>query len=333
MKYANIITKGLLLISLFTLGQTSLADEIVRPNTAAQVQNSLDEQRLSQAQVIDLFDSSKQTAKATSDLEYFAGLNVAPPPSNEGLPSPTNSDEQGDISSIINNAYSSADLIAQALQERQNMPLGQRIQYLEERATDIIRISANRPTEILLRLTLNRSVDLTHHILPIMGYNTEELARELANFYRENFEMAASFGNNKIGVESRFTTGDQDESGVAHFLRTVSIAEYGYAYANLMWNYSLGLSSGGSKAVILMRMLGYLGWDFNADLRRREKPIAQTIADIYLLQHSPLYQRILNTLASGNEPTQNDTAELRSRIFSIKEKIPARLQEVAQNRR
>lgn len=288
------------------------------------VATSLQQQRLDQGQVADLFDSRARAQQPVTDLGYFAGLKVNPPPSSEGIPSVVSPNQQSGYD-VMRDAYSSVDLIERALRERQTMPIGERLRFMTEQAGNIIAVSGERPTEILLRLTLNRSVDVFNHIRPIAGRNTESVARYLANFYRENFELAASFGNNKIGVDSRLTL--PVEYTTADFLKHLSIAEYGRMYASLLWRYSADLTSDSAKAVLLMRLVNYLGWDCNADLRRRERPIAQTIADIYELQHGHLYNNLLRTLAAGYEPSSSDLAQFRRRVYTILERLPSRFQE------
>jgi hypothetical protein len=49
-----------------------------------------------------------------------------------------------------------------------------------------------------------------------------------------------------------------------------------------------------------------------------------TIADIYLLQHSSLYNRILARFANNQEPSQAEVAQLRSRVLQIMLSIPER---------
>ncbi|MCM2322453.1 MAG: hypothetical protein NDJ90_04245 [Oligoflexia bacterium] len=280
------------------------------PRSVNDVTQSLDSQVLSREMVADLLNSTAEApAQPFSDLERF-------------LPRPGQG--PGMTEERLAGAYTAAELIAVALEEKDTFPFEERIEFLKEQAGRIIEVSGDRPTELLLRLTLGRSVDVTSHVLPIAGRNSAYVTRLLANFLRENFELAAGFGNNPMAVSSRFKSGGRTDT--AEFLRKVSIAEYGRVYATLLWRYSQDLSSDSSKAVLLMRLLGYLGWDFNADLRRRERPIAQTIVDIYSLQHGELYQRILGTMRDGREPAQEDVAQLRRRTYTILERIPARLQ-------
>ena len=308
--------------------QALAADRPAYPETQQQALQSLESQRLTRADIESAFNVNvPEPTDTISDLQYFATTKVRPPVTNEGIPNMRGTLEGDDINSIIQNAYSPAELAANALHDRERYPMGQRILFLQDEAKNIIIASGTRPTDILLRITLNRYVDTLSHVLPSMGRNTEMVAQQLSNFGRENFERAAAFGNNRVGIESRLAIPQGRDSEVAHFLRKVSTAEFGRIYSDLMFRYSTGLSSDSAKAIMLMRLTGYLGWDFNNDLRRRERPLAQTLADIYKIQHGRTYIQILNTIKMGYEPAQSDVAALRSDIFDLLGKLPARLKE------
>lgn len=336
MKNLNMISKfkkiSLTLLFASTLIPTPralAADMPAYPESKQQALLSLESQRLTRADIESAFNPNMLEPNDTvSDLQYFATVRAMPPVTNEGIPGVGGSLDGDDISGIIQNAYSAAELVGNALRERERFPIGQRILFLQDEAKNIILASNNRPTEMLLRITLNRYVDTLSHVLPSMGRNTEMVAQQLANFGRENFERAAAFGNNRIGMESRLSIPQGKDSNVTSFLRKVSVADFGRIYASLMFRYSTGLSSDSAKAIMLMRLTNYLGWDFNNDLRRRERPLAQTLADIYKIQHGRLYKQILNTIASGVEPSQADVAALRSDVFELLQKLPSRLKEV-----
>ncbi len=301
--------------------QNVTVNVIVKPRNAAETLRSLESQILTDNQVGDLLGTNRQSVPV-SDIQLYTKINIPAAISSEGLPSaydnkPIDSDE------LINSAYSSPELITKALDERVDYAMGERLDHFERQSIRIINVSANRKNEEFMRIALNRGVDLVHHILPSYGKNTDEAARHLANFYKQNFEFAASMANNSASMESILS----GQIEMSTYTKTRSIAEFGRMYSNLLWRYSDGLSSQSSKAILLMRLIGYLGWDLNMDLKRNSKPIAKLIADVYELQHSKTYADILKSLKANKEPAAPAVSNLRYKVYKILEEVPARLRE------
>lgn len=224
-----------------------------------------------------------------------------------------------DMADLLDGAYSSIDLIETALSERLTSDYGQRIRDLEALSIEIVQQSGSKPSEKLLRYTLNRARNVVTSILPTVGKNTAELSRLLANFYRQNFELAASFVNNNQTALSAF---DQEQvSEIDLDFDYMHMTEFGRTYALLMWDYTTTLTSSNAKAIILMKLAGFLGHDLYSDLRRRSKPVKQVIADIYRLQQSSLYKGILRSLKNRQEPADRQLDQLRSNLFNIITKL------------
>lgn len=248
----------------------------------------------------------------------LAALRLTPPPSTEGIPQTGELPDPGDV---IQRAYTTASLIQKSIDQAATLPLGQRISFFEEAAARIIRKSAHQPTEQLIRITLNRSVDIANQVLPIAGNNPELIAQWLANFYLESFKLAAMWANNPCLLQSELGL-----ASVSKYLTHVSLAEFGRVYSTLLWRATANMTSDSSKAVMLIKLLGYLGWDFNLDLRRRESGIAEVVADVYEMQNEdPNYQNIVMSLENGNEPSSTDLALLRRKIYTILQSLPGRL--------
>ncbi len=236
-------------------------------------------------------------------------------PTREGLPSPG---DLPDPSENIEAAYTTATLIDLALDRTQVLPLGERISHFEKMASDIVSKSASRPNEEVVRMTLNRSVDVVNAILAVMGQNPSLIAQWTTNFYEENFKLAKMFANNPSQLQQR---GSASFSG---YMTSLSIAEYGRIYSSLLWRFSTSLTSQTSKAIMLMKLVGYLGYDINLDLARDSDSLKEVLADIVnLQQHNANFQRILNQLDENTEPTT--VSLLRSDVYYILQKLPERL--------
>lgn len=236
-------------------------------------------------------------------------------PTREGLPSPG---DLPDPTENIESAYSTATLIDLALDHAQVLSLGERIVHFEKMAAEIVNKSATRPNEEVVRMTLNRSVDVVNAVLNVMGQNPSLIAQWTSNFYEENFKLAKMFANNPTPLQQR------GESVFSSYVACLSIAEYGRIYSTLLWRFSTSLTSQTSKAIMLMKLVGYLGYDINLDLARDSDSLKEVLADIVNLQQKNAnYQRILNQLDENIEPTT--VSSLRSDVYYILQKLPERL--------
>jgi len=244
-----------------------------------------------------------------SDLKKYQRLSL------QGM-----SNNKQDLNHLIEGAYTAVDLIKEVLEESMEYRMGERIPFLLERIPEIIQSSGDRSGEMLLRFTLYRCQDLMGQLLSISGYNYEEIGRWASNFIKEHLKLAAGLGNNNFAITSIFYQETPNPK-----VQIIHTAEYGRIYSQVLWDFSTGLTSNASKAVMLMKLLNFLGRDLNNDLRRRETPIAQSIRDVFRAQHGPEYQRVLQQLKLGLNPTDSMLAALRSKVERVRMNLNQRL--------
>ena len=311
-----------LALATLAVASTAQAGNWTKPKPLSYVTNSLQKQVLSDDEIADILQA-KRPARPVSDLELVARLGVKPPISNEGIPSLARPEVPVGVMPGVDRAV---ELIEPALKERRDLPMGERIDFLSEKAAEIIQFSGQVDPEILMRLTLNRSVDLINHVAPIAGRNPPYLARLFANHLVKTFHRAASYGNNNVGVTSEVFSTSKNTGAIG---RQISLADFGRVHAESVLRFAQDPTfPPEARAIVLMRLLGYLGWDFNTDLLRREPPLARTITEIYRLQHSDLYRRILGAIADGqiNDRTFGpDVAKLLNATAVIVESLEERL--------
>lgn len=237
-------------------------------------------------------------------------------PSREGLPSPG---DLPDPTENLENAYTTTTLIELAIDQAQVLSLGDRIRHYEKMAEQIVAKSAQRSNEETVRMTLNRAVDVVNSILNVMGQNPSLIAQWTANFYEENFKLAKMFANNPSTLMQK---GSLNSSFTYH---VISIAEFGRIYSTLLWRFSTSLTSATSKAIMLMKLVGFLTYDVNLDLARDNESLKEVLADlVHLQEQNANYQKILDQLDANTEPTTVNL--LRSDVYYILQKLPARLQ-------
>jgi len=234
---------------------------------------------------------------------------------NEGLLA--NSPE---LDNLIDDAYTSLDLIDYALESRLEYQYGDRIQFLQEKAKEIVAKSEGKTEELLLRLTLKRTTQIGQGIVTIMGKNNQENLRWLSNFYKDGFEMAASLTNGNYSLISTL----QDVGEYNSEAQYLTSAEFGRRHALRIWNYTSGLSSDATKSVLLVKLVSYLGQDLKNDLRRRVEGIAKSIADVYHLQKSRTYKKVIASLKNNMIPARTDIAKLRRTIYTLIQKMNQR---------
>jgi hypothetical protein len=214
--------------------------------------------------------------------------------------------------------YSTARVIQKALEDAALLPIGEKISHFENSVKKVLATSGTRRHELIARMTLNRAVDTMNTVLPIAGNNPDEVARFVANFYTEAFKLALGFTTNQMHIQSVITF---DE----FYKNNLYIAEYGRMFFTLMYRFSMNANiSDSSKSVLMIKGLGYLGWDLKLDLRAREQMVRETLADIYTLQKEDRnLNSILASMDQGYEPTQSDVNKLRGKIFKILETLPS----------
>ena len=222
---------------------------------------------------------------------------------------------------LLESAYSTSTLLTKSLDESRTLPLGQRIQYFRQAAVRIVQKSGNDPLEEAVRMTLKRSVEISDSAIKIAGENPQVIAQWSANFYKTAFELAVAFANNPCVILTK-----NSPANMGNYLRQTSIAQYGYYFATLLWRNQANLTSDASKAFIMIKMIGYLGKDFNEDVRRRENPYKETIADIYQLQNQDMnYKNILRAFANDESPAASDVSAFRVKEYKAWSSLPAKL--------
>lgn len=248
------------------------------------------------------------------ERESLQRLSMGPSPTQEGIPG---THGIPDPKALTEGAYSTASLLQRAIEEANRIPDdGPRIQHYERMAIRIVRKSGTNPWEQTVRMTMNRAVDVTKGALGIAGNNPELVSAWCANFYRMNFELASAYVNNPNKLE------EGDRSNRQSFAQALSIAEYGRIYAQLLIRASASLTSGSSKAVIRLKLLGFLGWDLNLDLRRADSNLKELLADIFELQTEDQdYSVVLKSLELGEEPNSSSMSRLLSKISIILDRV------------
>lgn len=267
----------------------------------------------------------------SEERKVLLGLSKWSPPTQEGIPG---THALPDPKELVKTAYTPARMIERALENVSTLPMGERVLAFETWSKRIIERSGANPAEQAVRITLNRAVDISNGIIKVLvhdksvseGKSVGEVASRvyelaasyLVNFYVANFQLALSYANNPCILTAQGLT-DVSES-----LSQVSLAEFGRVYSTLLFRFSNSLAmSDTAKAIMLIKLTGYLGWDFNLDLRRREDGLKEILADIYLLQtEDPTYDNILSGLKNRIPPTQSALAQLRSKINLILIRVP-----------
>lgn len=214
---------------------------------------------------------------------------------------------------FFNSAYRSADLIERALEERFEYSYSERASFLSQEALNIIDHSGKRNDEVLLRISLQRTYELGQVIARINGDKDEENNRWLASFYKEGFDFALDLSNsNFMLVSYAYNIPDYDSH-----VNYLTSAEFGRQHALRIWEFSTGLQTDLTKAVLLVKLVSYLAQDLKNDLRRRENHIIKSLADLYHVQQSKIYKEVHRTLMMGESPTKKDLAALRRSIFRV----------------
>lgn len=243
-------------------------------------------------------------------------LNVVPN-IKEGIPE---SHVIPDPKPLISEAYTTATLLQRAIEEAQSLPTdGAKIQHFEMMAKRIVVRSGSNPWEQAIRMAMNRSMDVMNAVLPHAGNNSEFVASWGAQFYEENFELAIALLNNPATLDSRdgANRASRDQKG-GH----LSIAEFGRIYSQLLLRASASLTSGSLKAVLRMKMISFLGWDINQDLRRQDPNLKEILADISALQTEDQdYAAVLHCLTQRQEPDPQNLTQLISKTARILDRV------------
>lgn len=272
--------------------------------------------------IISLILGAASTAQAGSDFSQFVQQIREGEVADEPQSSSDSADEPKN-ETLLASAYSMKTLLVKALDDARSIPLGPRIQFYMQRTELVLQQKYQAPHERYARLALERSHELAKVTLDVAGQNAELVAQWSANFYRTSFELAISLLNNPRAIRS-----SQGASETSDYLKSVSLAQFGYFYSTLLWRNTANVTSDTAKAVMLLRMVHFLGQDFNSDLRRREPRFREVIADIYFLQKEDIsYARVVTALQQMQEPQAADLAALRVKVYKIWTSLASKLSE------
>ncbi len=221
---------------------------------------------------------------------------------------------------FINQAYESVDLINRALSERLDYKIDQRVDFLQGETELIIDHSATRVDELLLRTTLIRTNEIASLVRDVMGDNSAENNRWLANFYLEGLLFAKTIVNaNYILASSTSALWDYDSN-----VQYLTSAQFGRKHALRLWKYSAGLQNDITKALFLVKLVSYLGSDLKNDLRRRQDGIIKSLADVYKLQKSDVSIYIVNCIEQNLSPNRAKLAQYRKAVYNVLQNIKVR---------
>ena len=232
-------------------------------------------------------------------------LSQGVPPSKEGIPG---FDSDAPADDLIQQGYPTSILIRRTIDDAERKPMGRRIMFYELQAQRIIENSGEKANEEATRLVLNRSVDVVQNVIRWAGRNSEMVAQFVAQFYAQNYEIALAYTNSPPP---------------SYVDQTFPRAKVGIYYSRMLFSNHGALISDSAKAIILIKLIGYLGQDLNSDLRRRNDDYRYALLDILNLQKSDeQYQSILNALANKQEPRSSDIAGVRSQVSRILMSLP-----------
>ena len=195
--------------------------------------------------------SNGAVVPSTRTNRVMRQLSQGLPPSREGIPG---FDEEAPADDLIQQGYPTNILIRRTIEEAERKPMGRRIMFYELQAQRIIENSGDKANEEATRLVLNRSVDLVQNVIRWAGRNSEMVAQFVAQFYAQNYEIALAYTNSPPP-----TYVDQ----------TFPRAKVGIYYSRMLFSNHGALISDSAKAIILIKLVGYLGQDINSDLLRR----------------------------------------------------------------
>lgn len=240
----------------------------------------------------------------TRSEQVLRKLSLGIPPSREGIPG---SEAEPDPSDLIQSGYPTSVLIRRTIEQAERKSLGAQIMFYEQQAARIIQNSGELANEEATRLVLNRSIDIVQNIIKWAGLNSEMVAQFAAQFYLQSYHVALAYLNNPPSyVDDVFPR-----------------AKVGIYFSRVIFSNHGALITDSAKAIMLVKLLGYLGQDLNSDLRRRNNEYRYALLDILNLQKDDeQYQNILNSLAAKQEPRSSDLAGLRSQVSRILMSLP-----------
>lgn len=284
-----------------------------------------------------------------TDIAVYEGQNPVIPPRLEGIPIGSVFDSP--IPELQIQYMKAVDELDEVTRMARKVPFGPKLETFEAGVAQILQASQNDDAERLLRITLNRAVDLVHHILPVAGRNPDLIAQSLDVYYERMFDLARAFGNNparlltviplkrgtaeyeaaetaaaaRVLGQDPALEGLSEESKAAlrpHLQRqklanAVHVSEFGRVIAEEMYELSQTLFTDLAQAVILMRIVGYLGYDLLSDPSRAEPGVAKLIVRVHRLQYSPAYAHLLESVRAQVNPDKAQLAFFRGEIVNL----------------
>ena len=283
-----------------------------------------------------------QAPVPSTDQSVINGLRLGAPISQEGLPANGWTNEIPD--ELLFGGYTPAERIELALQDKNDgMARGDWLQTAEGVAREIINDTTPSPQWAFVRIILNRCVDILQLTLPVAGRNTSEVARFYSNFMTRCMHHAAAYSNNNVAItQNRYLPDhpqyvldylkDFEGLGYSDELNTFrSNFAFGQEMTVLFWSLQSGMISESAQGIILLRILGYIGYDTLADARRRHPAIRKMLVDITRIQNSTQFKNVVNSLRSNYEPLQKDVAGLRLKVKRLMDDFGQRVLEVDGN--
>lgn len=243
------------------------------------------------------------TGNKTQAQKVLRKLSYGVPPGIEGVPG---EEEEISADDIMQQDYPLSLFLRETLQEAETRDLGPRLAFYERQVVKVIQ-RGDRPNEEAVRLVLNRSVDVVQNIIKWAGLNSEMIQQYLNQYYAQNFEIALGYANNPPAREEQV------------FPR----AKVGIFVARMLYQNHGGMISDSAKAIILVKLLGYLGQDLNSDLQRRTTIYSVPLRKIInIQQEDEAYHEILASLKAKQEPSSPALASLRTQIGQILKSLP-----------
>jgi hypothetical protein len=292
----SVMTVSLTLISAFTWAQSSEQQTEVKFDGAKFVA----ELRKNELQID---DAGKVIP--THDEKVLRKLSQGIPPSREGIPG---REEDANSDDLIEDGYPTDILIRKTMKQAQEMPMGKRILFYETQTARILVSSGEKNNEQATRVVLNRTVDVVQNMIRWAGDNPALIAQFIDKLYEQSYEVALAYLNNPpVKADGSYPR-----------------AQVGVYYARVLFSNHAVLVKDSAKAIMLVKLLGYLGQDLNSDpLFRRSKEYRYSLLDILDIQKEDVsYQNIINSLANHDEPRPSDMASLRTKIAQVLMGLP-----------
>ncbi len=264
-------------------------------------------------------ESIKETnVTLTDSIKVILGLSRGTTPSQEGIPQ-----SQFTIEDLnqLKESISTVELLIDTLKDSKLQPSYEdKRKFYEAKSFSIVKLTEKRQHEELIRMILNRSADVANAIIQYIHPSPVIRDRILVRFYEENFKFAIQLAQASENLN----------------YRQISLAEFGRMYNRILWRFSANASfSPTAEALLLLKSVGYLGYDLNYDSHKSEKPLQAMLAKVVELQLvDPSYQNVLKFLESNTvlEDDQsigqvNPLPKLRFKIYNLLKELPRHLLE------